>query len=336
MTAPQASVVICTYHRVARLPACLESLGRLEAPGVPYEIVIVDNGSTDGTAEFLARWAAAAPAAGPTRRVLFEPRSGKSYALNLAVAQTTSEWLALTDDDVLVAPDWLRVAVGAFRADPGADFVGGKVFPIWEGPAPRWFALPEMAGTIAVLDYGDEPFVMRRGRIPLGANIAYRRRAFERAGLFRVDLGPDHTTLRRQEFPEHLLRLVDAGGYGRYVPAMVVHHHVPASRLTRSYVRDWFYWRGISQAVVSEATPVDQDGFDFRRVPRIAGVPRYMYRQAGDALAGMLYQTIRGDPAAAFIRETRLCYLWGFARRSLRRRRCARSSASSPASRDSR
>jgi glycosyltransferase involved in cell wall biosynthesis len=322
MTGPHASVVVCTYNRAALLPACLASLDRLEDPGVPYELVVVDNGSTDGTAEFLARWAAAAPAGGPARRALREPRSGKSYALNLAIAETTSEWLALTDDDVLVDPAWLRVAVEAFRADPEVDFVGGKVLPIWESPPPPWFSTtrPDLFGTIAMLDYGDEPFVFRR-RVPLGANIAYRRRAFERAGLFRVDLGPDHTTLRRQEFPEHLLRVEAAGGYGRYLPAMVVHHHVTSSRLTKAYFREWFYWRGISRAIMAEGTPVDDQGLDYRTVPRIAGVPRFMYRQAAERLAGMLYHRARGDQAAAFICETHLWYLWGFARHSVRARR---------------
>ncbi len=319
---PRATVLVCTYNRVDRLPASLGALERLAPPGVPYELVVVDNGSTDGTAAWLAAWAAAAPAGGPPRRVLNEPRPGKSYALNRAIEATDSELLALTDDDVIVSPDWLRVAVEAFDADPGADYLGGKVLPIWEAPPPSWFSTTEkdLYGTIAILDYGDEPFVFR-GRVPLGANIAYRRRAFDRAGLFRTDLGRDHTTLRGQEFPEHLLRVEAAGGYGRYVPAMVVHHHVPAWRLTKRYVREWFYWKGISRAVMAEAWPVDEQGVDFRTVRRIAGVPRFVFRQAAQTAAELAAAALRGDPAGAFVRQARLWYLYGFARQSLRHRR---------------
>lgn len=319
MTAPRASVVICTYNRLNRLPSALDALGRLEDPGVPYELVVVDNGSTDGTAAWLAMWAAATRPGGPPRRLLHEPRSGKSFALNRAIRQTTSEWLAFTDDDVLVAPDWLRVMAEAFAADPSTDYLGGKVFPIWEAPPPRWFSTREtdLFATIAILDYGDEPFVFR-GRVPLGANIAYRRRAFDRAGLFRTDLGRDHTTLRGQEFPEQLLRVEAAGGRGRYVPTMIVHHHVPGWRLTRRYVREWFYWKGISRAVMAEASPVDEQGVDFRVVPRIAGIPRFMFRQAAEAGAGLLAHALRGDHAGAFVRQARLWYLYGFARQSCR------------------
>jgi glycosyltransferase involved in cell wall biosynthesis len=323
VTAPRASVVICTYNRVDRLPEALGALDRLEDPGVPYELVVVDNGSTDGTAAYLAAWTAAGPPGGPPRRTLYEPRSGKSFALNRAIEATTSEWLALTDDDVLVAPDWLRAAAEAFAADPAADYVGGKVLPLWESPPPSWFSAREMFGTIAILDYGDEPFVIRNGRIPLGANIAYRRRAFERAGVFRTDLGRDHTTLRGQEFPEQLLRVEAAGGHGRYVPTMVVRHHVPAWRLTKRYVREWFYWRGISRAVMSEGTPVDEQGLDFRVVPRIAGIPRFMFRQAAATGLDFALHALRGDRAGAFVRQARLWYLYGFARQSLRSRRAA-------------
>jgi hypothetical protein len=176
---------------------------------------------------------------------------------------------------------------------------------------------PDLFGTIAILDYGDRPFVFE-GRVPLGANIAYRRRAFDRGGLFRTDLGRDHTTLRGQEFPEHLLRVEAAGGRGLYVPELVVHHHVPAWRLTKRYFREWFYWKGLSRAVMAEAVPVDEQGLDFRAVPRIAGVPRFMYRQAAGALGELLRHVAKGDEAGAFLQELRLCYLYGFARQSAR------------------
>jgi glycosyltransferase involved in cell wall biosynthesis len=322
VTGPHASVVICTYNRAGRLPAALESLDRLEDPGVPYEVVVVDNGSTDGTAEFLARWAAGAPPGGAARRALREPRPGKSFALNLAIAETTSEWLAMTDDDVVVAPAWLRAARAARDERRDVDYLGGKVLPLWEADPPAWFSMEErdLFGTIAILDYGDEPFDYDH-RVPLGANIVYRRRAFERAGLFRVDLGRDHTTLRGQEFPEHLLRLNAAGGRGRYVPGLVVRHHVPAWRLTKKYYREWFYWKGISRALMLETTPVDDVGLDYRTVKRVAGVPRFVLRQAVETAAQMAGRTLRGDAPGAFVREARLWYLWGFARQSWRARR---------------
>jgi len=316
---PRASIIICTFNRADRLGEALAALDRLEDPGVPYEIVVVDNGSTDGTAALLAEWRSGARPGGPARLALHEPRSGKSYALNLAIESTSSDWLALTDDDVLVTPGWLRVARRALELYPEADYLGGKVLPIWEAPVPSWFSLtePDLFATIAILDYGDAPF-RYQGRVPLGANIVYRRRAFERAGLFRVDLGRDHTTLRGQEFPEHLLRVEAAGGAGWYVPGLVVRHHVPAWRLTKRYIREWFYWKGISRALMAQAAPVDEQEIDFRVVPRVAGVPRFMLRQAVTALGELATRSLKGDQAGAFVREARLWYLCGFVRQSIR------------------
>ncbi|HEY8370542.1 MAG TPA: glycosyltransferase [Thermodesulfobacteriota bacterium] len=319
MTVPRASVVVCTYNRAGRLADALASIDRLEDPGVPYEVVVVDNGSTDGTPALLRDWVARAHPGGPVRRTLHEPRPGKSFALNLAVTSTTTDWVALTDDDVLVAPDWLAVAARSLAERPDVDYLGGKVLPLWETEPPAWFSMAErdLFGTIAILDYGDEGFDFD-GRVPLGANIVYRRRAFERAGLFRTDLGRDHSTLRGQEFPEHLLRLEAAGGRGRYVPDLVVHHHVPARRLTKRYYREWFYWKGISRALVTETAPIDELGVDYRAVPRIAGVPRFMLRQAVVTAVDMAGRRLRGDLPGAFVREAWLCYLYGFARQSWR------------------
>ncbi len=314
---PVASIVICTYNRADRLEAVLASIERLEDPGVPYEVVVVDNASTDATPARLRDWVAGATPGGPARRAVREPRSGKSFALNLAIESTASEWLALTDDDVLVAPDWLAVARRAFDERPDIEYLGGKVLPLWETEPPAWFSMAErdLFGTIAILDYGDEAFDFE-GKVPLGANIVYRRRAFERAGLFRTDLGRDHTTLRGQEFPEHLLRLEAAGRRGRYVPGLVVQHHVPAWRLTKRYYREWFYWKGISRALMTETAPVDDLGVDYRRVPRIAGVPRFMLRQAAETAVDYAGRALKGDAAGAFVREAWLCYLYGFARQS--------------------
>jgi glycosyltransferase involved in cell wall biosynthesis len=321
---PVASIVVCTYNRVDRLPTALAAFDRLQDPGIAYEIVVVDNASTDGTADLLRAWAAGGVPGGPARRALREPRSGKSFALNLAVESTASDWLALTDDDVVVAPDWLVAARQALDARPDIDYVGGKVLPLWEAPPPAWFSMAErdLFGTIAILDYGDEPFDYDR-RVPLGANIVYRRRAFQRAGLFRTDLGRDHTTLRGQEFPEHLLRVEAAGGRGRYVPGLVVSHHVPAWRLTKKYYREWFYWKGISRALMAETVPIDDVGTDYRVVPRIAGIPRFMFRQAAGTAARLAGRAVRGDAAGAFVREAWLWYYWGFARQSWRTRRAA-------------
>jgi glucosyl-dolichyl phosphate glucuronosyltransferase len=114
---------------------------------------------------------------------------------------------------------------------------------------------------------------------------------------------------------EWCLRARDAGLRGFYVPEIVVQHLIPADRLVKSYFRRWFYWRGISRALLYVETGLDmeapeQSTLDFARVPHVAGVPRYMFHSAWTAIRELVAATIRRDPVAAFEREV---WLWFFA-----------------------
>ena len=90
---------------------------------------------------------------------------------------------------------------------------------------------------------------------------------------------------------------------------------IPADRLRKAYFRRWFYWRGISRALLYERAGLDMEApeqtlLDFSKVPHIAGVPRYLYRKALSNVAGWLRAALRRDAVAAFDREV---WLWFFA-----------------------
>jgi glycosyltransferase involved in cell wall biosynthesis len=305
------SIVIATYNRAADLRDTLASLAGIQADG-PWEVVVVDNNSSDDTRQIVERAALSFPV---ELRYLFEGRQGRSPALNTGIAAARGEIIVTTDDDVRVPAGWLNAAGRGLQA-ADADYVGGRVLPIWSAPRPAW--LPERGGrlwaVVALLDYGDAPREFG-ARVPLGVNMAFRRSALERAGLLDPSTGRKAGTLLGQEIREWCIRARRVGVRGFYVPDMVVEHLIPADRLTKTYFRRWFYWRGISRALLYQRAGLDLENpeestIDVSKVAHIAGVPRYMFRRAIVAARDWLVAMLRRRTAEAFEHET---WLWFFA-----------------------
>ena len=275
-------------------------------------MIVVDNRSSDGTREVVRSAAATFPV--PLRYV-FESEQGRSPALNAGIRVAAGEIIVTTDDDVRVEADWLD-RCGDALARLGCDYIGGRVLPIWGGPRPRW--LPNHGGkhwaVIALLDYGPAPIEFG-ARVPLGVNMAFRRDAFTRAGLLDPGTGRKAGTLLGQEVREWCIRARAAGLRGCYAPDVIVRHLIPSARLTKRYFRRWFYWRGVSRALLYERSGFDMEApertlLDFQTVPHVLGVPRYLYRKALASVRAALAAWLRGDSAAAFDHEL---WVWFFA-----------------------
>src|SRR5687767_2492787 len=163
-----ASVLICTYNRASLLRETLESLAGVRSVR-SWEVVIVDNNSTDDTRTVVEEMAVTFPA--PLLYV-FEPRQGKSHALNTGLDVCRGQVIVFTDDDVHVAPDWVDAACEALEGERGPAYAGGPVRPLWGAVPPRWLdqTRGDLWGTLAILDYGAESFIFEdRNKVPLGA-----------------------------------------------------------------------------------------------------------------------------------------------------------------------
>lgn len=284
---PLATVLICTFNRAILLGETLQSLAALHvSPGVDWDVLIVDNRSTDNTAAVVRSFQQSYPV---PLRYLYEEQQGKSYALNTGLNASRSRFVLFTDDDVRVSPDWLEAAIAPMMADGAVDYTGGPVYPIWEAPSPSWLRKDrgDLWGAIAILDYGPSSFVFEeQGRIPIGANMAVRRKMLDVVGDFDPELGRRGTSLLGQEQAEFFCRARSAGARGTYVPDMAVHHHVPAQRLTRDYYRRWWFWKGISRARLHRAHPLSEGSVAPQRIKRVAGFPVF-------AMAEMLRNAVR-------------------------------------------
>ena len=317
-----ASILICTYNRSKLLSETLESLRRIRSSR-SWEIVVSDNNSTDDTRDVVEAFAATMDV--PVRYG-FEPTQGKSHALNAGMTHSRGDVIVFTDDDVRVGPEWLEQACVPLDGDGSLDYTGGPVRPMWEAIPPPWLdqVRSDLWGTLAILDYGQDPFIFEeRCRVPLGVNMAVRRSLIDRIGGFHPELGRRGGSLLGQEQAEFLARARARGARGMYVPGMEVAHFVPAARLTKRYFRRWWYWKGISRARVDAIHQRTELGLDLRTVPYIAAVPRFVWGQIPRTAGQWACSLALADPRAAMRHKMHLAYSVGYIRACWTRGRLA-------------
>jgi glucosyl-dolichyl phosphate glucuronosyltransferase len=310
------SVIIATYNRADDLRDTLGSLAGLSPQGT-WEVIVVDNNSQDETRSVVLEVATRFPV---ELHYLFEKEQGRCAALNRGIGAARGEIIVTTDDDVRVEADWLDQAADALE-QLQCDYVGGKVLPIWGGERPAW--LPNHGGrpwsVVALLDYGEKPLVFDQQHVPIGVNLAFRRECFSRAGLWDNRVGRKAGTLLGQEVREWGLRARAAGLRGFYAPKMTLRHIITKDRLTKRYFRRWFYWNGISRALLYEQSRINMEApedtaLDFSKVPHIAGVPRFMFRTYFGTFIKMLQSYVRREVEARFERELELWFFAGVIR----------------------
>jgi GT2 family glycosyltransferase len=315
------SVIIATYNRAALVEACLRQLERQAfQPG--DGIVVADNGSTDAT----ARVAQAAAARMPGRvRLVSERRPGKSIAVAAAVEACRADVLAFTDDDVLVADDWLE-RIRQAMADGTVALVGGPVLPLYERRVPDWLDLEDgagfgrMAAPLGLLHYGDAAGPLGP-RVVLGANVAVRRAAFLAVGGYASHLGKLRGTLLSGEDHDLCDRIQAAGYTAVYDPRIRVRHLVPADRLRLGYFLRWFFWSGVTHATLAGDRRPDGGR---RRLP---GLPGHAVRELGVAGALALGAGLRASWSAAAEQATRVAFSAGYLLPARNRRAAGRAPA---------
>lgn len=299
------SVVISTYNRCEMLPAALESVLAQDAGGVNYEVIIVDNNSTDKTREVIEAFIERGHA---NVCYVFEGKQGLSHARNAGIATARAPIVAFTDDDVRAASDWIVSIKRALDEHPEVDFVGGKVLPQWLGLPPAWLTQKHWA-PLAIVDYGDEPFYVdtEKQLCLVGANLIFRRAVFEQIGLFKPDLQRVKDGVGSMEDHEFLLRVWATGRRGLYVPGIVMSAEVQVERMTKEYHRRWHTGHGHFYAIMRAEEIETGDA-------RLFDVPAHLYRNLLKSAVGWLTQSLRAHEDLAFEHETELRFFRGFFR----------------------
>jgi glycosyltransferase involved in cell wall biosynthesis len=294
---------MCTYNRGPLLADAIRSVLAQAGGGPTFELIVLDNNSTDRTREIAEDFAAHDARV----RYAFEPRQGLSFARNTAVLHARAALIAFTDDDVRVEPDWVAAVVRSFSEHPEADMVGGRVLPLWPTAPPAWLTRDHWA-PLALADHGDRPIAITPDRpiCLIGANLALRRSAFDALGGFAGAFQRVKDGIGSLEDHEFLLRLLRSGRTGLYDPRIVVHAEIQPNRLERAYHRRWHQGHGRFHALLRS------EQLEHSRRGTLFGVPAHLYRQALGNLLGWMRARLSGAEARAFQHEVRIRFFLGF------------------------
>ncbi|HEX6645106.1 MAG TPA: glycosyltransferase [Gemmatimonadales bacterium] len=299
---PRVSIILSTFDRSALLPGALAAL-REQADAPPYEILVVDNNSTDETASVVA----AAAAEDPRIRYIFEPRQGLSHARNAGIAAAAAPVLAFTDDDVRADRHWVRAIAETFERHRDAWFVGGRVLPRWPAPPPAWLTERHWA-PLALCGVEEEFRSDAAYPYPLvGASLAVRREVFARLGHFAAEVQRVRDGIGSSEDHDFLLRAWAAGGHGIYSPRIVVTADVQPERMERAYHRRWHRAHGRFAARMTRAVP---PGTERRHAEAtLFDLPAWFYRRVAAAALDYLKGLGRAPAERQAQREHRLLQL---------------------------
>jgi glucosyl-dolichyl phosphate glucuronosyltransferase len=307
----RVTVAVITYNRSRYLRETLAGLVRQDYPADCWELLVIDNNSTDGTANVVASFMASNPA---PRRIL-ETRPGLDHGRNRAIDEARGDVVALVDDDILMEPDWLAQLVAPFSSQDSHSIgvVGGEVIPIFPDGVPAW-----LEGAHRPLGFRTDAGPLPAEQGPMGANFAFPKWVFARFGKFDTDLDRRGASLFGGGDSEMIRRLRTAGLQAWFVPGAKVLHQIPAGRLTLRYALRHAFDSARSRVV------------DNVRVLRGEGrstLPYLFSRALGNAaklawflvLSGAGYAAFSKGPARrALVRAWRSCgYLYQIARSAL-------------------
>ncbi len=281
----EVSILLATHSRAEVLEGTLDALAAHDAGGLRWEVIVVDNASTDRTPELLA----ARADCGQLVR-LAEPVLGKNRAMNRAIDAARGDLLVFTDDDIRPEPGWLtELHAGAARW-PGASAFGGVIRPLYPPETPGWLREHRFArAAFAWFERAQPEGPLDPPRLPFGGNFAVRADVIRRE-RFQEGIGPRGTDYVMGGETELLRRLHKGGHMIAYIPGAAVGHLVLPHQLTQSWLNARAYRHG--RGLVRLSPP---HGF-----PELAGAPRWMWRAAAIAFLKFRLRRLIGGQELAF------------------------------------
>ena len=241
------SAIICTHNRAQYLAKAIQSLVDQRTPKDQYEIIIVDNCSTDSTKEVVEQFSSV-----NNIRYIYESTLGLSYARNTGWRNARGKYVAYLDDDAIACPVWLDKILEVFETvTPRPGCVGGKIYPIWEGTRPKWLS-DWLLHCLPVVDWSDTPHVLDDLRMEwlAGANIALPADLLKSLGGFTSDLDRVGNNLLSSGDVFLEKQIIKMGYSCYYHPDIAIRHHIFESRLNQSWFIRRYYWQGVSDAVM--------------------------------------------------------------------------------------
>lgn len=240
------SAIICTYNRSVYLSKAIESLINQSIMQDEYEIIIVDNRSTDQTKKIVENFSEKYK----NINYVYEEIQGLSSARNKGAKTARGEYIAYLDDDAEACKEWLEKFIQIFDTFPGAACLGGKIEVLWpDNKRPDWLN-EDYDFYYGKLDLGNEVKVIRFPESPYGGNFCIRKNVFETIGYFSESLGRKKDILSSSEEIEFVYRINKSNFDVLYVPEAKIFHHALSYRINKNYLLDRIYWNARSNVIV--------------------------------------------------------------------------------------
>jgi glycosyltransferase involved in cell wall biosynthesis len=246
-----ATVAVCTFNGSQRIPLLLEALARQDCPCEDWEVVVIDNASTDGTGELANRLIN--KNLNGRGQVVREERRGLSFARARAAQESRGEIICFLDDDNIPAPCFVKNAIQAFREHPQAGSLGGKVIPQWESP-PTPLAVAVASFALAICNCGDKAFKYTRNLGPVGAGLCIRteilRNIYQEETIAGSVVGRSGSGFGGGEDLAIAIFVWRLGFDCWYEPSIVIRHLLPACRMEKDYLVRLYDGIGRGQSAV--------------------------------------------------------------------------------------
>jgi glycosyltransferase involved in cell wall biosynthesis len=306
------SVIIPTLNRADNLALALESLTRQHASDIDFEVLVVDNGSTDHTKAIAQAFAHKLPSV--QLRYIFEPEPGLLSGRHRGAAEAQGEVLSFLDDDVELDPGWLGAIHNAFE-DEAVQLVGGRNLPRYESEPPEWlqyFWQRQYGGLLctelSLLDLGPVRRTIDANYI-WGLNFSIRKPALYELGGFHPDCIPQRLQHFQGDGETGLTQRANQRGYrALYEPRALLHHVVPAARLTPEYFESRYFYQGVCDSY----THIRDRHCGQAAREKSPGQPHRLHHYVGK-VKGKLASLVKGSEEYRAIRQRcKVAYASGF------------------------
>ncbi|MDY6986512.1 MAG: glycosyltransferase [Thermodesulfobacteriota bacterium] len=241
-SAPRVSVVVCTYQNPDSLRNTLDSLAQQTLEQDLFEVIVVDNNSNDRTRDVVASYSWVT--------YILEKQVGLSHARNAGLLAARADVVAFIDDDAEASKVWLESLLKVYDSVPDAWAVGGKVLPIWDAEKPKWLT-KDYYRSLSLVEWGEESRPLHWPERIIGTNCSFKKRVFSEIGRFDTSLGRMGPVMLGNEDTEIQQRIHRSAHLVYYSPEAVVYHHVPASRMTKTYFRKRQEGTRVSQGILN-------------------------------------------------------------------------------------
>lgn len=281
----QLSIVICSYNRASYISDALDSLYTQTDGLNAFEAIIVDNNSTDNTAEVFSQWRASHTEGSFT--YITETNQGASFARNTGAAVAKGAWLCFMDDDAVATTNYVENILNHIATTPDAVGFGGRIIPKYIPAEPNWMSY-YVSSLVGNFDYAPSACVFENGKYPLESNMIVRKDVYDTIGGFNTLLPGVVGTLRiGGEGKELFYKILALGHAIYYDPAICVHHVVEVKKLTSEYM--YRVASGIGRGERSRTKAISNLAY-------IKKIIEYIFKLGAALILGIKY-ALQGTPA---------------------------------------